>query len=59
MPIPTVTDHKLAVIDNHHSLVMTRLRTLSFASDENRDPRGVREALQEYVDKVMTFVSQL
>jgi hypothetical protein len=55
MPIPGPADAALREIDDLHNVVLVRLRTFHYS--DRRDPRSIREALQEYNDKVADFVN--
>jgi len=54
MPIPTQHDRDLAEVDDFHSVVTVRLRTLHHAGPR-RDGASVREALARYVEAVETL----
>jgi hypothetical protein len=56
MPIPGPADAALAEIDDLHSVVLVRLRTFHF-SGGTRDPKSIRDALQEYNDRIADFVN--
>jgi hypothetical protein len=55
MPIPTAIDGTLREIDDMHAVILVRLRT--FHHSDRRDPRSIREALQDYNDKIADFVN--
>lgn len=55
MPIPTAFDGELGEVENLASGIMTQLRTLQHAGakDVPRMRAALRDALQNYVDRVM------
>jgi len=55
MPIPTAQDHALARVDELAGVVLLKLRVWH-RSGQDRDVKGVREALQHYVNAVADFV---
>ncbi len=55
MPIPTPQDADLAEISNLANSVMVRLMVLRHAGGGKRDFAGLREVLQDYIDRVMAF----
>ena len=56
MAIPTADDRKLSEIDNLHACVMTSLRV--FINTLCRDPRRVRELVQDYADKIVEVLNR-
>jgi hypothetical protein len=57
MAIPTKFDAQLAEIDDLAGCVMIKLRTLQHAG-ASRDISGLRELLQNYVDRVMALADE-
>ncbi len=53
MPIPTQADRDLGEIDDLAAGINTRLSVMRFAGKGARDYAGLRDQLQEFVDKVM------
>ena len=56
MAIPTQTDRDLAAIDSLHACVMTSLRV--FIHTPGRDPRRVRELVQDYCDRIVELLDR-
>jgi hypothetical protein len=54
--IPTNADRSLSAIDDLHGVVLIRCRTFHFGGRLG-DPQNIRQALQEYCDKVIEFVN--
>jgi hypothetical protein len=58
MPIPTDFDRKLGAIDDAHSLILIKLRTMQYGGAP-RDARAeLRVALQDYADQVMVAATE-
>jgi hypothetical protein len=55
MAIPTRADHDLAEIENLSNAIRGKLTVMRFAGKAPRDFAGLRDVLQEYVDRVMAF----
>jgi hypothetical protein len=55
MPIPTQADHDLAEIENLSNTIRGKLTIMRHAGKAPRDFAGLRDVLQEFVDRVMEF----
>ncbi len=58
MGIPTAQDQSLAEIDDIANSVKVKLTVMRHAGRGHRDISGLRDQLQEYVDKVMQFAHE-
>ncbi len=58
MGIPTAQDMALAEIDDLASSIKVKLTIMRHAGRSPRDIAGLRDALQDYVDRVMRFAHE-